>query len=112
MRPIAISETNLQLLFDQGRSFEEYFRYLEEQNYIDAQAGLLEPEEIETLEEAEEEAVEEAEEEKEALEVPEAEEAPESPEQPQQQPQQPVQEKPTPAPILPGSEGDDPLFDD
>ena len=112
VRPIAISETTLQLLFDQGRSFEEYFRYLEEQNYIDAQAGLLEPEEIETLEEAEEEAVEEAEEEKEALEVPEAEEAPESPEQPQQQPQQPVQEKPTPAPILPGSEGDDPLFDD
>ncbi len=31
VRPIAISEANLQLLFDQGRSFEEYFRYLEEQ---------------------------------------------------------------------------------
>ncbi len=53
VRPIAISEANLKLLFDQGRSFEEYFRYLEEQNYIDAQADLLAPEEIETLEEAE-----------------------------------------------------------
>ncbi|MBO4943599.1 MAG: tetratricopeptide repeat protein [Muribaculaceae bacterium] len=54
VRPIAISEDNLRLLFEQGRSFEEYFRYLEEQNYIDAQADLLAPEEIETLEEAEE----------------------------------------------------------
>ena len=53
VRPIAISDANLKLLFDQGRSFEEYFRYLEEQNYIDAQADLLAPEEVETLEEAE-----------------------------------------------------------
>ena len=60
VRPIAISAANLQLLFDQGRSFEEYFQYLEEQNYVDAQAGLLVPEAIETLPEAEEAAAEEA----------------------------------------------------
>ena len=52
VRPIAISAANLQLLFDEGRSFEEYFQYLEEQNYVDAQAGLLVPEAIETLPEA------------------------------------------------------------
>ena len=53
VRPVAISNENLDLMFEQGRSFEEYFRYLEEQNYVDAQADLLAPEEIETLPEAE-----------------------------------------------------------
>lgn len=54
VRPIAISDANFKILLEQGRSFEEYFRYLEEQNYIDAQADILAPDEIETLEEAEE----------------------------------------------------------
>ncbi len=118
VRPIAISEANLQLLFDQGRSFEEYFRYLEEQNYIDAQADLLAPEEIETLEEAEEAPVPE---EIIEAETPEASDtpttpatstAPVAPAAPTAPAPTPQPEKPTPAPILPGSEGDDPLFDD
>lgn len=115
VRPIAISEANLQLLFDQGRSFEEYFRYLEEQNYIDAQADLLAPEEIETLEEAEEAPVPE---EIIEAETPEASDtsatptAPVAPAAPTAPTPTPQPEKPTPAPILPGSEGDDPLFDD
>lgn len=54
VRPVAISEYNLGLMFDQGRSFEEYFRYLEEQNYVDAQTGLLETEDIEPLPEEDE----------------------------------------------------------
>lgn len=140
VRPVAISEANLQLLFDQGRSFEEYFRYLEEQNYIDAQAGLLQPDEIETLDDAETEteAILEAERQEsqpgsENVEVVETEEetvpaptatpettptpvaapttpATPAPSKPSPKPETP--EKPTPVPLLPGSEGDDPLFDD
>ena len=115
VRPIAISEANLQLLFDQGRSFEEYFRYLEEQNYIDAQADLLAPEEIETLEEAEEAPVPEEiieAETPEASDTPATPTAPVAPAAPTAPTPTPQPEKPTPAPILPGSEGDDPLFDD
>jgi len=56
VRPVVISDANLKLMLEQGRSFEEYFRYLDEQNYIDAQADLLAPEEIETLDEADEAA--------------------------------------------------------
>ncbi len=115
VRPIAISEANLQLLFDQGRSFEEYFRYLEEQNYIDAQADLLAPEEIETLEEAEEAPVPEEiieAETPEASDTPATPTAPVAPAAPTAPAPTPQPEKPTPAPILPGSEGDDPLFDD
>ena len=140
VRPVAISEANLQLLFDQGRSFEEYFRYLEEQNYIDAQAGLLQPDEIDTLDEAEAEteAILEAERQEsqpgsENVEVVETEEetvpaptatpettptpvaAPTTPATPvasKPAPKPETPEKPTPVPLLPGSEGDDPLFDD
>lgn len=54
VRPVAISDANFKILLEQGRSFEEYFRYLEEQNYIDAQADILAPDEIETLEEDDE----------------------------------------------------------
>ena len=54
--PVAISETDFQTLLSQGRSFEEYFRAREEQNYIDAQADILES--IQTLPEAETEAAE------------------------------------------------------
>ncbi|MDE6277525.1 MAG: tetratricopeptide repeat protein, partial [Muribaculaceae bacterium] len=52
VRPIAISEANFQTLLDNGSSFDEYFKYLQEQNYIDTQADLLQPQAIETLEEA------------------------------------------------------------
>ena len=58
VRPVAISETDFQTLLTQGRSFEEYFRYREEQNYIDAQADILAPIQLETLPEAEAEASE------------------------------------------------------
>ncbi len=111
VRPIAISEANLQLLFDQGRSFEEYFRYLEEQNYIDAQADLLAPEEIETLPETEAEAETEAETEADATSVSDQPQQPTP--APQPTPETPTQPtKPTPAPLRPGSEGDDPLLEE
>ena len=54
VRPVAISEDDFRTLLASGRSFEEYFRYRDEQNYIDAQENILQPEEIETLPEAEE----------------------------------------------------------
>ena len=53
VRPVAISAANFDALLQGGRSFDEYFRYLDEKNYVDAQAGLLQPEQIETLQQAE-----------------------------------------------------------
>lgn len=141
VRPVAISEANFQVLIDQGRSFDEYFRYLDEQNYIDAQADLLTPEEIEELPEEEptpapepvgapvdsipervaepqpaSEPVAPAQQpSQQGAQQPSAQPAPKSatpaPQQPAAKPQTPA--TPTPAPMLPpGSEGDDPLFDD
>ncbi len=55
--PIAISEQNFKTLLEQGRTFDDYFRFLQEHNYEDPQAALLAPEEIETLQEAEEAAM-------------------------------------------------------
>jgi len=52
VRPVTISDHNFRILLNEGRSFDEYFRYLQEQNYEDTQADILQPEEIETLEEA------------------------------------------------------------
>ena len=52
VRPVVISAANFETLLRAGRSFDDYFRYLDEQNYVDAQAGLLQPEQIETLPEA------------------------------------------------------------
>ena len=132
VRPVVISENNLKLMLDEGRSFDEYFRYLEEQNYVDAQEGLIPTQEIETLEEADkaaEETVavpEETPAQQEASapqEMPAAQLAPETPAQQTQAPAQkpeakpapkpaPTPSKPVPAPLIPGSEGDDPLFDD
>lgn len=158
VRPIAISDANFKILIEQGRSFEEYFRYLEEQNYIDAQAELLAPDEIETLEEAEAteaeatehtdaavEAATEAEAEIEENAAGQSETPPAVPLRPEQEPEQqqekpaapaapnepkipaspkppvktpvttPAEQpaKPEPAPLLPGSEGDDdPLLED
>ncbi|MDE6269783.1 MAG: hypothetical protein K2M12_02875, partial [Muribaculaceae bacterium] len=129
VRPVVISAGNFDLLLREGRSFEEYFRYLEEQNYVDAQAHLLQPEQIETLQEADEQAatmeeelsaveedVEAAEEDKTA--EPEPVIKPERPIAPSRDPAPaPVQStKPVPAPAKPvspddGSEGDDPLLE-
>lgn len=125
VRPIAISDDDFRVLIEQGRSFDEYFRFREEQNYIDTQADLLQPEDIETLPEAEA-AVSAEESDKpdeparsKPAEAPEA--APVSlaaPVQPSAKPQpkpalKPAAPKPAPAPILPGSEGDDdPLLND
>lgn len=53
VRPVVISDENFKKLLDGGHSFEEYFRYLDEQNYVDAQAKLLPSTEIETLPERE-----------------------------------------------------------
>lgn len=58
VRPVAISDHNFQILLTEGRSFDEYFHYLQEQNYIDTQEGLLVPEETETLPEADAAAAE------------------------------------------------------
>ena len=111
VRPIAISESNFRILLDQGRSFEEYFRYLEGQNYIDAQAGIIPVEEIEELPE---------ETETQSTRNPQAPQNTQDTQKPQAttgsqrttaEPEEP--EAPKPAPILPaGSEGDDPLLDE
>lgn len=114
VRPIAISDEDFQLLLSQGRSFEEYFRYRDEQNYIDTQADLLLPEDIEPLPAEEEPSVEEPTTEESTPQPQEQEK-----EQPQEKPQpakpqpKPQQSKPQPTPIIPGSEGDDdPLLGD
>lgn len=123
VRPIAISDDDFRVLLEQGRSFDEYFRYREEQNYIDTQADLLLPEDIETLPEAEaaapaqESAISDQADEPDR--VPEAAPvSPAAPVQPAAAPQpkptsKPAAPKPAPAPVLPGSEGDDdPLLND
>jgi tetratricopeptide (TPR) repeat protein len=110
VRPIVISDENFKKLMNEGRSFEEYFRYLEEQNYVDAQADLLPMTEIETLDEAEEAASERTEAISPSSENSESSEgstpitpiAPTTPTAPAKT-DQPVYD--------PGSEGDDPLLD-
>lgn len=113
VRPIAISAKNFDTLLQQGRSFDDYFRFLQEQNYIDAQADILKAEEIETLPEAEEAA---------ALPSDDTEptQAPPTPEEPAPAPvltptpAPTAPDKPTAPPVIPtGSEGDDdPLLQD
>lgn len=114
VRPIAISAKNFDTLLQQGRSFDDYFRFLEEQNYVDAQADLLKAEEIETLEEAEEaEAIRQME-----PQTPEGSESSENPDNPKapkllkdtkapNQPMLPESTKSNASPIPTGSEGDD-----
>lgn len=132
VRPVIISAKNFETLIKEGRSFEEYFRYLDEQNYREAQENVLPPEvfgEPETLKEAEEAPMPETtptdtddsqtKETDEAPDVPANQEvgstaapAPSSP----AKPAEPLPSKSTdPKPELPeypeGSEGDDPLLD-
>ena len=56
VRPIPMGVGNFEKLINEGRSFDDYFKYLESQNYIDAQADLLQPDEVETLDEADQAA--------------------------------------------------------
>ncbi len=51
--PVVISQANFDELLRSGASLDTYFRYLEEQNYRDAQSELLPYEAIEELEERE-----------------------------------------------------------
>ena len=116
MRPIAISDADFKTLITQGRSFEEYFRYRDEQNYIDTQAELLAPEDIEPL------PAEENREETPAPTDSQPENEPQEPGEPSvpattpPTPAKPGQKKPAatdepsqpaPVPLLPGPEGDD-----
>lgn len=98
VRPVVISDRNFKLLLDEGRSFDDYFRYLQEQNYQDTQADILPVREIETLQEADsataeapaiivdEEIIAEPEPQPELN--PEPHEQPKPQEQPQEQPQE------------------------
>lgn len=54
VRPIVISVSNFDALLHSGGTLDHYFKYLEEQNYKDAQADILPYQEIETLDEADE----------------------------------------------------------
>ena len=117
VRPVAISAANFEKMINEGRTFDDYFCYLEEQNYVDAQAGILAPDEIETLDEADgaetdtdtpAPVIEEVETPRDAS-VPGP--NPKTPAtRPEPKPAAPAPVK-TPDPDL-GSEGDDPLLDD
>ena len=117
VRPVAISAANFEKMINEGRTFDDYFRYLEEQNYVDAQAGILAPDEIETLDEADgaetdtdapAPVIEEVETPRDAS-VPEPKPKTQAT-RPEPKPAAPAPVK-TPDPDL-GSEGDDPLLDD
>ena len=119
VRPVAISAANFDALQRAGLSFDDYFRYLDEQNYVDAQAGLLRPEEVETLQEADEAADVSPDEDEDTIvmeteapaDVPSAAPAVEAvqPPLPEKTPVRPA--VPLPAGGDGGSEGDDPLFE-
>ena len=130
VRPVAISAANFEKMINEGRTFDDYFRYLEEQNYIDAQADILQAEEVETLEEADEAAAagESRDTDFDAIEVvPVADEpkteqktepktAPKAERKPDLKPDGKNKKPASPPAPLPayeqGSEGDDPLFED
>lgn len=115
VRPVAISSANFEKMLNEGRTFDDYFRYLEQQNYVDAQEGLLAPEEIETLQEADEAAAQDA-----ALQFQPEVKTGVSDVRPAETPREPDRSEKRPAPPAipaipayePGSEGDDPLLDE
>ncbi len=141
VRPVIISARNFDTLLKEGRSFEEYFRYLDEQNYREAQENVL-PAEVfgpaETLQEAEQ-ATKERLENHDGSEIPDSDSGPaetdgsettekpaakpaDKPSKPAEKPTKPADKevkpaekpaaKPATLPEYPdGSEGDDPLFD-
>ena len=134
VRPIPMGVGNFEKLINEGRSFDDYFKYLESQNYIDAQAGLLQPEEIETLDEADEaaderlkdssggdiivdgvlEEVTDDEEEKpeQKVDKPELKDEPKQLDKPEQKTEAPRQPEKPKTPVLPaydpGNQGDEP----
>jgi hypothetical protein len=57
---VVISVPNFDALLHSGGTLDDYFRFLEAQNYKDAQADILPYTEIETLDEADEAAAERA----------------------------------------------------
>lgn len=134
VRPIPMGVGNFEKLINEGRSFDDYFKYLESQNYIDAQAGLLQPEEIETLDDADEaaderlkdssggdiivdgvlEEVTDDEEEKpeQKVDKPELKDEPKQLDKPEQKKEAPRQPEKPKTPVLPaydpGNQGDEP----
>ncbi|MGM9853862.1 MAG: tetratricopeptide repeat protein [Muribaculaceae bacterium] len=102
VRPIVISEANFDALLKSGASLDDYFRFLDEQNYIDAQKDLLPYTEIETLPEADARAAEEAapqQPSEESAEQSEATPEPAAPTKPEAEPVKPEQ----PAPAKPAT---------
>ena len=130
VRPIPMGVGNFEKLINEGRSFDDYFKYLESQNYIDAQAGLLQPEEVETLDDADErlkdssggdiivdgvlEEVTDDEEEKpeQKVDKPELKDEPKQLDKPEQKTEAPRQPEKPKTPVLPaydpGNQGDKP----
>ena len=74
VRPVMISKANFELLLREGRSFEEYFRFEEDDKYDAVEESVLEPEEENSSEESEE--IPASEEDVEAVTSDESEEAP------------------------------------
>ena len=74
VRPVMISKANFELLLREGRSFEEYFRFEEDDKYDAVEESVLEPEEENSSEESEETPA--SEEDVEAVTSDESEEAP------------------------------------
>ncbi len=134
VRPVVISEANFKILLDQGRSFEEYFRFLQQENFEFEEYREFEYEELEPEEPQQQPAEQPAEQQPleqpaaqptvEPVQQPAAQPATQPVAQPQAQPtQQPAAQQPAaqpqapastpqqPSPILQGSEGeDDPLL--
>lgn len=118
VRPVMISAKNFDILLKQGRSFEEYFRYVEDKMVNDIHDSVLPPETYGTEEESLQDipdidapAPETVEPAKPAADIDVT-----APAQPQTRPESPAKpapvEKPRTIPEYPeGSEGDDPLLD-
>jgi hypothetical protein len=98
VRPVVISDSNFKIMLSQGRSFDEYFRFLQEQNYVDTQADLLQPEEVETLQEADAAAEMQPQPEAEPEMQPEAQPSAEPEVEPEPEPLPEIQPTPAPAP--------------
>ena len=114
VRPVAISVANFEKMMNEGRTFDDYFRYLEEQNYVDAQAGILQPEEVETLDEADEADkaahTDTSDKSDKSAKTDKSDKSDSSPRSPKSD-SSPRSKQPQAA-YDPGSEGDDPLLDD
>ena len=108
VRPVVISTENFKKLLETGASLDTYFRFLEEQNFRDAQADILPYEEIEELSDIEaeeqemkaEEQIIATEEELQEAETIKAETTQPAPPSPQTQPSAPKPQT-TPAPPSP-----------